>query len=178
MRGYNLSAEKKGREHSEPRRLKLLHELVDSIAWCSRGEEFLHRHLQNFSEVKQRLVVDVGEPRFDLRDAAAEVRCDREWTSQLDRPRSHDLIMRAGPSVKGHFDFVASRFVDLLFDFPRNLRVRDEWILANPSGTRDGEIRFADMDHVSFARIRQPARRRSEARCRTRPTSQSERKRW
>ncbi len=44
---------------------------MDSIARNSRREEFLDLHLQNFREVEHRLVVDVGEPRFNLRDAAA-----------------------------------------------------------------------------------------------------------
>jgi hypothetical protein len=44
---------------------------VDSVAWCAGREEILHRHLQHFSQVKQRLVVDVRQARFDFRDAAA-----------------------------------------------------------------------------------------------------------
>ena len=56
---------------SKSRRLQLLHEIVDAVAWCAGREEILHRHLQHFGQVKQRLVVDVRQARFDFRDAAA-----------------------------------------------------------------------------------------------------------
>lgn len=55
---------------SESRRLQLLHEIVDAVAWCAGREEILHRHLQHFGQVKQRLVVDVRQARFDFRDSA------------------------------------------------------------------------------------------------------------
>ena len=55
---------------SESRRLQFLHEVVNAVAWCSRRKEILHRHLQHFSQVKQRLVVNVRKARFDFRDSA------------------------------------------------------------------------------------------------------------
>jgi hypothetical protein len=39
---------------------------VNSISRRARREEFLHLNFEDFGEIEQRLVVDVGEPRFDF----------------------------------------------------------------------------------------------------------------
>jgi hypothetical protein len=59
------------RRRSKSRGFKFLDEIVDSIARRSGRKEFLHLNFQHFGEIEQRFVVDVREPRFDLRDAAS-----------------------------------------------------------------------------------------------------------
>ena len=51
---------------SKSRGLQLFHEVMNAISWRSRREEFLHLNFQDFGEIEQRLVVDVGQPRFDV----------------------------------------------------------------------------------------------------------------
>ncbi len=115
---------------------------MDSIAWHSRREKFLDLHFQNFREVEHRLVVDVGEPRFNLRDAAA-ARIEANQLKLRGKVRLRPAE-RVAPTAHLGANVVLVAHVEVV------LALRSLWLRCLKAHARDG-CRLAELQQfVSF----------------------------